>query len=67
VDVNNKKRAKYHDIDMEVDVKKFNSNKQHKDIDMQKVSTFFTHIKIENKFIVFKTISQFHEKCFIYI
>jgi len=52
---------------MEVDVKFLNSDKQHKDIDMQKVSTFFPHIKFENKIIMFRTIPQFHEKCFIYI
>jgi len=67
VNITNKKRAKYHDIDMEVDVNILNSIKQHKDVDMQKASTFFPHIEIENKFIMFKTIPQFHEKCFIYI
>jgi hypothetical protein len=27
MDINNKRRAKYHDVDMEVDVNKKNSNK----------------------------------------
>ncbi len=48
MDINNKKPAKYHDVDMEVDVNFKNSDKQHENIDMQKVSTFLPHIKIEN-------------------
>jgi hypothetical protein len=60
VDINNKKRAKYHDIDMEVDVNKNNSDKQHKDIDQQKVIPFPPHIKVENNILYLK-------QCFIYI
>jgi hypothetical protein len=57
VDINNKRRAKYHDVDMEVDVNKKNSNKQHKDIDVQNISTFLPHVKIENNI---SCLSQFN-------
>ncbi len=39
---------------MEVDVNNRNSNKQHKNIDMQKVSTLPPHIKIKITYHVFK-------------
>jgi hypothetical protein len=44
---------------MEVDVNFLNVNRQHKNIDMKKVSTFPPHIKIENDISCLKQFNNF--------
>jgi hypothetical protein len=44
---------------MQVDVNLKNSNKQHKDIDAQNISTFLPHVKIENNISCLRQFNNF--------
>jgi hypothetical protein len=59
VDINNKRQTKYYDIDMEVDVISFFSNKQHKDVDVQNINTFLPHVKNENNISCLRQFNNF--------
>ncbi len=59
MDINNKRQTKYYDIDMEVDVISFFSNKQHKDVDVQNINTFLPHVKNENNISCLRQFNNF--------